>query len=121
MTDPKYIADRDKLAEQYADSVEQDWTGCSHNAFFVEDTFRLAFDAGYSRANSELRAEIERLKSINKMFKLYGTTDCENNNDGYMSADCSGRVTLFIANTKCIGCDPEGYKPETDGAGAKDE
>jgi hypothetical protein len=59
MTDPKYIADRDKLAEQYADSVEQDWTGCSHNAFFVEDTFRLAFDAGYSRANSELRQALD--------------------------------------------------------------
>jgi len=45
-------------------------------------------------------------------FKLYGTTDCENNNDGYMSADCHGRVTLFIANTKCIGCDPKAYEPK---------
>jgi hypothetical protein len=58
-----------------------------------------------------LEKENQRLRSALESFKLYGTTDCLNNNDGYKSKDCIGRVTLFISNEKCIGCDPKAYEP----------
>jgi hypothetical protein len=60
-------------------------------------------------AYEALKEENERLRAINKQFKVYGTTDCANNNNGYTSRNCSGRVTLFIANEKCTGCDPKSY------------
>ncbi len=49
-----------------------------------------------------LRAEMERLKAVREAFKFYGTTGC---------AECeNGRVTLFVANDKCISCDPQSYE-----------
>jgi len=35
-------------------------------------------------------------------FKTWGT-------DGCQSCE-TGRITLFVANTKCIQCDPKGYE-----------
>ena len=49
----------------------------------------------------ELERELERLKAIIGMFQVHGTGDC---------CDCdTGRVTLFIANKKCISCSPSEY------------
>lgn len=45
--------------------------------------------------------EIERLKAIIAMFKTHGTDGC---------SECeAGRVSIFIANKKCIQCAPEEY------------
>lgn len=62
------------------------------------------YDAGHARALEEMGAEVERLKAVREAFKLYGTTDC---------AECdSGRVTMFIANDKCVSCAPHTYERE---------
>lgn len=75
---------------------------------FIHVIEKSALDAALARIDT-LKAENERLKTIVEKFKVYGATDCANNNSGYMSENCSGRVTLFIANEKCTGCDPESY------------
>lgn len=37
-------------------------------------------------------------------FEIWGTDACRNYDY------CGGRITLFVANKKCISCDPESYK-----------
>lgn len=78
-----------------------------------EKELHAALEAA-QKETAELKEKLEvenlRMKWQLKQFKTHGTTDCENNNDGYMSKGCHGRVTLFIANTKCLGCDPDGYE-----------
>jgi DNA repair exonuclease SbcCD ATPase subunit len=54
------------------------------------------------KAIVELRAERDLLRWKLKQFKVWGADDC---------ATCDeGRVTLFVANTRCMTCDPEAYK-----------
>lgn len=45
--------------------------------------------------------QVERLKAIVDMFEPWGSDECKS---------CeTGRITLFVANKKCMACDPESY------------
>lgn len=46
----------------------------------------------------------ERKPKYTGEFEIWGTDACRNYDY------CGGRITLFVANKKCISCDPESYK-----------
>jgi hypothetical protein len=60
------------------------------------------FEAGWlaARANPP---RVEGVVADPKLFKFWGTDDCKS---------CeTGRITLFVANEKCMSCDPDSYRP----------
>jgi hypothetical protein len=61
MTDPKYIADRDKALYAYT----------AGGTIYEEEYFRKGYDAGYSRANSELQAELAEAKTALETIRNY--------------------------------------------------
>lgn len=54
------------------------------------------------------RERAGRLETTLKKFKVWGTDGCRT---------CeTGRITMFVANERCIQCDPEAYEtPQEDG------
>jgi hypothetical protein len=53
------------------------------------------------REESPLPSDVGLLKWKLKQFRVWGTDECQT---------CeTGRVTLFIANTQCMSCNPESY------------
>jgi hypothetical protein len=63
----------------------------------------------------ELEARCERLSACLAKFKLFGSDDCVNNRYG---EGWGGRVTLYIAEDKCVSCQ---HKALTEAEGTKNE
>lgn len=67
-------------------------------------THKRALKGLYKDALAELaaeRAKVQELIGKLSQFKVWGTNDCNNWNEGH---GCSGRITLFYTNGLCIQC-----------------
>lgn len=75
-----------------------------HNGYgvFTTDECQNFSDAANPQAIIEILDMLERLEWIAKQYTAYGSDFCPG---------CgTGRITLFVANNKCVSCDPESYR-----------
>jgi len=71
MTDPKYIAERDKMASEWqSNKMKPEPDPMNGHSYCMRD-FIGGYDAGYSRANSELRLSNTIIEQLQRGHKAY--------------------------------------------------